>query len=94
MNLSSLRSPGSDPRGPVVHELAPLRLPQGAAPVRLSVRVDEHGAWRARMRFTDPVSGRERETAEIFCGETEQALWQSVHGLREHHLRDLYRSLE
>ena len=35
----------------------------------------------------------ERATAEIFCAVSEQDLWQSVRDLRDHHLRDLYRSL-
>jgi hypothetical protein len=35
----------------------------------------------------------ERSSAEIFCAGTEQDLWQSVRDLRDHHLRDLYRSL-
>jgi hypothetical protein len=35
----------------------------------------------------------ERSSAEIFCADAEQDLWQSVRDLRDHHLRDLYRSL-
>ena len=35
----------------------------------------------------------ERSTAEIFCATSESDLWQSVRDLRDHHLRDLYRSL-
>jgi hypothetical protein len=35
----------------------------------------------------------ERSTAEIFCATSEPELWQSVRDLRDHHLRDLYRSL-
>jgi hypothetical protein len=35
----------------------------------------------------------ERSSAEIFCAGSEQDLWQSVRDLRDHHLRDLYRSL-
>ena len=47
-----------------------------------------------RLRFTDGADPLdERETAEIFCGETGDDLWQSVQRLREHHFRDLYRSL-
>jgi len=30
-------------------------------------------------------------TAEIFCAESENDLWQSVRDLRDHHIRDLYR---
>jgi hypothetical protein len=32
-------------------------------------------------------------TADIFCAATESDLWQSVRDLREHHVRDLYRSI-
>jgi len=46
------------------------------------------------LRFADPDSTRERETAEIFCAESEADLWESVRELRDHHLRDLYRSLD
>ena len=34
-----------------------------------------------------------RETAEIFCGDSEDELWHGVQRLREHHFRDLFRSL-
>jgi hypothetical protein len=50
--------------------------------------------WRGRLLFADEEAGSGRATAEIFCGVSEQDLWQSVHGMREHHLRDLYRSLD
>ena len=32
-------------------------------------------------------------TAEIFYAQSEQDLWVCVYDLREHHLRDLYRSV-
>jgi hypothetical protein len=32
-------------------------------------------------------------TADIFCALTEAEMWECVHDLREHHLRDLYRSV-
>jgi hypothetical protein len=32
-------------------------------------------------------------TAEIFCGPSETDLWEAVRDLREHHLRDLCRSV-
>ena len=80
------------PRDPVLHELAPLRLSDQLVTLHLTVRRDEDGAWRARLRFIDPDE-RVRETAEIFCGATEAELWQSVHSLQYHHLRALYLSL-
>jgi len=35
----------------------------------------------------------ERSSAEISAPGRKQDLWQSVRDLRDHHLRDLYRSL-
>ena len=77
---------------PVVHELSPLRFPDQIVTLHLSLRRSDDGAWRGRLLFQHP-GGRECETAEIFCGATEDELWQSVHGLRDHHLRALYLSL-
>ncbi len=45
------------------------------------------------MLFGAPDTEAERSTAEIFCAASEPDLWQSVRDLRDHHLRDLYRSL-
>jgi hypothetical protein len=60
----------------------------------LTLRHADDGAWRGRLRFIDPASSRERETAEILCGDSEADVWASVRELRDHHLRDLYRSLD
>ena len=49
--------------------------------------------WRGRILFGEEDTEHERTTAEIFCATTEQDLWISVRDLRDHHLRDLYRSL-
>jgi hypothetical protein len=83
-------APGS--RDPILHELSPLRLSDQLVTLLLSVRCDDGGIWRARLRFIDPDE-RVRETAEIFCDPSEAELWQSVNGLPEHHLRALYLSL-
>ena len=80
------------PQDPVFHELPSLRLSDQLVTLHLGVRRDDDGAWRARLRFLDPDE-RVRETAEIFCGASEAELWQSVHGLPQHHLRALYLSL-
>ena len=48
---------------------------------------------RQQKWFATARASLERETAEIFRGESAQELWQSVSHLREHHVRDLYRSL-
>jgi hypothetical protein len=58
------------------------------------VRRADDGAWRGRLRFSDSASSRERETVEIFCAGSEADLWESVRELRDHHIRDLYRSLD
>jgi len=79
-------------RDPVLHELPPLRLSDQLITLHLSVRRDDDGAWRARLRFIDPLL-RAHDTAEIFYGGSEAELWQSVRGLQEHHLRALYLSL-
>jgi len=79
-------------RDPVVHELPPLRLSDQLIAIHLTVRRDDDGTWRARLRFIDPELVA-RETAEIFCRGSEPELWESVRSLPEHHLRALYLSL-
>lgn len=79
-------------RDPVLHELPPLRLSDQLITLHLSLRRDDDGAWRARLRFIDPLL-RAHDTAEIFCAGSEAELWESVRGLQEHHLRALYLSL-
>lgn len=86
--------PARDPREPVQHELDPLRCSGLLVQLSLILRRTEDGAWRGRLRFVDAESSRERETAEIFCAESEGELWASVRDLRDHHIRDLYRSLD
>ena len=94
MNLQSVRTPARDPREPVSHLLDPLRLGDREITVSLTVRLAEDGAWRGRLSFLEPSEPlATRETAEIFCGDTEDELWQGVQRLREHHFRDLFRSL-
>jgi len=93
MPLSQARSSVPDPDEPVRHDLAPIRYEGAAIDVQLGVRRSEDGIWRGRLHFLDSTGEGERVTAEIFCATTEQDLWQAVRDLREHHLRDLYRSL-
>lgn len=94
MPLQSLRSVARDPREPALHELDPLNFAGLTIVIRASFRRLADGSWRGRLHFADPATGAERETADILWGSSEQDLWQSVSGLRPHHLRDLYRSLE
>lgn len=95
MTVQSLRHFGNDPREPAVHELTPFRFEGTMIATRLCVRHAEDGVWRGRLLFGGGGEGQaaECETADIFCATTQQDLWQAVHNLREHHLRDLYRSL-
>ncbi|HEU4697691.1 MAG TPA: hypothetical protein VFS40_00775 [Gemmatimonadales bacterium] len=93
MPVPTLRAVTREQREPAVHDLEPLRGVSPPVLVRISVRQDEYGGWRGRLHFAAEDPARGRETAEIFCAATEQELWQSVFGLRDHHLRDLYRSL-
>ena len=81
------------PREAVVHDLPAIRFDGQPVAVRLAVRRAEDGIWRGRILFGAEETEHERATAEIFCALSEQDLWQSVRDLRDHHLRDLYRSL-
>jgi hypothetical protein len=85
------RSHAPDPREPTLHELPPLRIAEQTVEVYLSVWW-ANGAWRGRLRFGVP-GGPDRETAEIFCGTSQEELWRSVGSLGNHHLRALYLSL-
>jgi hypothetical protein len=82
-----------DPSEPVLHDLAPIRYEGVGIAVQLGVRRSEDGIWRGRLHFIASGGEEDRVTAEIFCATSEQDLWQAVRDLREHHLRDLYRSL-
>jgi hypothetical protein len=92
MPVVQARSSLPDPSEPVLHELQPVRYDGREVAVQLAVRRSDDGTWRARLQFT-PAGEPERLTAEIFCATSEQDLWQAVRDLREHHLRDLFRSL-
>lgn len=79
-------------RDPAVHDLPALRLSNRAIAIHLLVRRADDGAWRARLRFTDPDL-ETHDTAEIFCAESEPELWDAVRSLPGHHVRALYLSL-
>ena len=61
--------------------------------LRLVVRRAEDGSWRGRLVFGSGDVPEALATAEIFFGAMEPDLWDSVRDLRDHHIRDLYRSL-
>ena len=77
----------------VVHDLHLVRVDGQPIDIRFSLRRTEDGVWRGHILFGAEGTEAERSSAEIFCAGTEQDLWQSVRDLRDHHLRDLYRSL-
>lgn len=80
-----------NPTDPVIHDLPPFTYEGLLIPIQLEVRRCDDGAWRGRLVFgSEEVP---RSTAEIFCANTEADLWECVHDLRDHHLRDLYRSV-
>lgn len=93
MPVPSVRYGQTDPVEPAVHELPPIRYGGDEVPIRLFVRRAEDGSWRGRLVFGPGEVETAPSTAEIFCGPSEADLWEAVRDLREHHLRDLYRSL-
>ncbi len=57
------------------------------------MRREDDGSWRGRLIFGPTETDAAPSTAEILFGASETDLWDSVRDLREHHLRDLYRSV-
>ena len=90
---SSVRHGAPDPGEPIVHELPPLKVGGEDVLIRVEVRRADDGAWRGRLVFGPLADGAEPATADIFCGETEVEVWEAVRDLRDHHQRDLYRSI-
>jgi hypothetical protein len=93
MPAQPARYNASDSSEAVVHDLPPIRFDGQLIPIRLQVRRTDDAIWRGRVLFGAADTELERATAEIFCATSEPDLWQSVRDLRDHHLRDLYRSL-
>ena len=83
-----------DSREPVLLDLPSIAYAGQTLAVRLILRLDDQRIWRGKLQFQAATADVPRETFEIFCGAREQDLWESVQSLREHHFRDLYRSLE
>jgi hypothetical protein len=77
---------------PVIHELPAVQVGTVEVSVRLAAWRADDGTWRGRLMF-GPPGAEATATADIFCAANESDLWESVRDLREHHLRDLYRSL-
>jgi len=93
MPVQSVRYGQPDPVEPVVHDLPSIRYAGEEVALRLAVRRAEDGVWRARLLFGTSDLTVAPATAEIFCGLSEADLWEAVRDLREHHLRDLCRSV-
>jgi hypothetical protein len=95
MPAQSLRTTlARDAREPVLLDLPSIAYSGHPLAIRLILRLDDQRIWRGRLQFQEEGAELSRETAEIFCGAKDQDLWESVRSLREHHFRDLYRSLE
>jgi len=95
MAWQTVRPAVRDPRQPTQHSLAAIRIAGQTIELSLTVWLDGGGGWRGRLTFVDGDDKRRvRRTAEIFCGMSEAELWMAVRQLRDHHLRDLYRSLD
>jgi len=95
MPIQTLRTTlARDSREPVLLDLPTITYAGQSLALRLVLRLDEQRIWRGKLQFQAEGVDVPRETFEIFCGAREQDLWESVQSLREHHFRDLYRSLE
>lgn len=81
------------PAEPSVHDLPPIRFAAELIAIRVEVRRGDDGSWRGRLLFASPESQSALSTGDILCGATENDFWESVRDLRDHHLRDIYRSL-
>jgi len=93
MTGTPVRYGAPNPSEPVVHDLPSLKYGSGFVAVQLEMRRAEDGTWWGRLYFAAPEAEAPAHTAEIFCAGSEADLWECVHDLREHHLRDLYRSV-
>ncbi len=93
MPANPVRYGVSNPNEPSIHDLPPIRYAAALIAVRVEVRRAEDGTWRGRLLFFPPGAEAPATTGEILCAASENELWESVRDLRDHHLRDLYRSL-
>jgi hypothetical protein len=82
-----------NPADPTVHDLTQVRFGAALVHVQVEIRRAEDGTWRGRLLFAGPSAVAPVATGEILFGTTDSELWDAVRDLRDHHLRDLYRSL-
>jgi len=76
------------------HDLEMILVGGVQVRVRLEMRQESNGTWRGRMRFAPEASLVTFATGDIFRGASDADLVVAGRSLREHHLRDLYRSLQ
>jgi hypothetical protein len=93
MPANPVRYGVANPAEPTVHDLPPIRFAASLVPVRVEIRRSEDGTWRGRLLFGAVGDESVVSTGEILYGATDADFWESVRDLRDHHLRDLYRSL-
>ncbi len=86
--------PADEPTPDLTHELDGIRVDGVPVKVRLEVRRAEGGGWTGRVRFVPEASLASYVTSDIFRGASDADLLAAARGLREHHYRDLYRSLQ
>lgn len=84
----------SDASTELLHDLESIRIDKVGVRVRLETRREADGTWRGRMRFSPEASLVSYVTGDIFRGSSDADLLVAGRSLREHHLRDLYRSLQ
>lgn len=89
---SPVRYGAPNPNEPVLHDLPPMRYGPDLVALQLEIHRSDDGFWRGRLLF-GAGEAPPGATADIFCAQSESDLWEAVHALREHHLRDLYRSV-
>jgi len=93
MPARPVRSGAANSPEPVVHELPPLKYDGDLIAIRLEVRRAEDGTWLGRLIFGHAGDASAPATADILYAQSEADLWECLQDLREHHLRDLYRSV-
>lgn len=76
------------------HDLEAIRVDGRTVRVQLETRALPDRSWRGQLRFQPEASLQQFLTADIFRGSSDADLLAAARGLREHHIRDLFRSLQ
>lgn len=93
MSAESVKSTARPDPNTTEHELPAVLVDGESVPVRVIVHRLNDGGWRGRILFGRGDLDETVSTAEILYGNNESEFWRCVRDLREHHLRDLYRSV-